>query len=153
MNNFITKHNKLFFIIFLLLVVLIPSLISVFQKPNMLPSPYPSSTPFIKRVPPPAPSVSPEYEQGLRDEEFNNLLGSFNQAYPWYNNLPPQNDNYFIIFSGSRKSFIVELYPKKISSLSIDTQITSLKQLVEDKLTSLGVNLKTYAFDWQVYPQ
>lgn len=92
-------------------------------------------------------------EQGQDDAKFSQSQADFLNSHPWYDNLPPENDQYYINFDASKNDFFVLLYPKKQSSLSIDSQVAQLKTNVINELKSLGVNTSSYAIEWTIIPQ
>ena len=105
----------------------------------------------------PVASVSAEdvlaNQQAQDDSIFAKGQQDFLNKYPWYNNLPPVNDNYFIDFDSTKNLFIVELYPKTSTSISVNDQVAQLKNAVLLELQSLGVNVPSYSVHWVIVPQ
>lgn len=98
-------------------------------------------------------SVVSKPDQGQIDYNFNKDVHSFYSSHPWYQNLPPPNDEFFIGFESDEKGFFVDLYPKIASSSSVDEQTTQLKNTVLTTLASLGVDLSKYKVSWIVSPR
>ncbi|HYM65522.1 MAG TPA: hypothetical protein VES68_03510 [Candidatus Sulfotelmatobacter sp.] len=104
----------------------------------------------------PASAVSQkdqEKAQGYSDQQFGNQIDSFYKKYPWYDNLPPPNDNYFIGFDGSKNQFFIDLYPSARSSTPVANQVSVLKQVVFRQLQNLGVDTSKFSFSWTVVPK
>lgn len=92
-------------------------------------------------------------QQGQYDKAYIQAQQKFLNKYPWYNNLPPANNDYFIDFNVGTNTFIVELYPKNSSSAPVAQQIPQLENEVVHELQTLGVNTASYKFNWVVVPQ
>lgn len=92
-------------------------------------------------------------DQGTLDYNFNKDLQDFYSLHPWYKNLPPPNDEFFIGFESDDKGFFVDLYPKISSSSSVEDQTRQLKNTVLTTLGSLGVDLSKYKVSWIVSPR
>ncbi|HUD09918.1 MAG TPA: Ig-like domain-containing protein [Patescibacteria group bacterium] len=92
-------------------------------------------------------------QQAQEDSAFAKGQQDFLKAYPWYNNLPPVNDEYFIDFDFTSNQFIVELYPHINNSMSINDQINHFKNDVLVELQSIGVDISSYKIDWTIVPQ
>jgi hypothetical protein len=115
----------------------------------------PAVTPSIPPTPTTTqvnPTTAPEL-QGQADYNYAQAQNAFYKAYPWYDQIPPKNSNYFIGFDSSTKSFFVELYPKATSSSSLQDQTAQLKNSVLQALQSIGVNTSSYKIDWTIVPQ
>ena len=115
----------------------------------------PSTTPSISPTPT-AVEVNPAASadsQGQADYNYNQSVNAFYKAYPWYDQLPPKNNNYLVGFDSSTKSFFVELYPKASSSTSVEDQTAQLKNNVIQILQSIGVNTSSYKIEWIVVVQ
>jgi hypothetical protein len=115
--------------------------------------------PSLQNIPPAPtviqtnPTASPITLQGQVDYNYNQQVSAFYKTYPWYDQIPPRNKNYFIGFDSSTKSFFVELYPRTNSSLSISDQVSQLKNVVLRTLQAIGVKTSSYKIDWVVIPQ
>jgi hypothetical protein len=114
------------------------------QKTVSIPSPTP--TPFSEEN-------SLLNQQGQSDLKFAQSQKQFLETHPWYNNLPPENNQYFINYDASKNDFFVILYPKKTSSLSIDNQVSQLKTNVLQALQTLGINTALYKIEWTIIPR
>jgi len=97
--------------------------------------------------------VSDAIKQGAADYRYSQALNNFYNSHPWYNKIPPRNDNYFIGFDANRNEFFADLYPKRSSSLTIDEQTNQLKNQAIESLKSIGVDLSLYKIVWSVYPK
>jgi len=92
-------------------------------------------------------------QQAQDDSIFAKGQQDFLNKYPWYNDLPPVNDNYFIDFDSTKNLFTIELYPKTSASTPMNDQIAQLKDAVLLELQSLGVNAPSYNVNWVIVPQ
>lgn len=97
--------------------------------------------------------VSKATDQGFLDREFNKGLQSFYTSHPWYEKLPPRNDNFFIGYDVSRDEFFVDLYPKTTSQTSINDQTDILKREVLESLRSIGLNTTNLKIVWIISPR
>jgi hypothetical protein len=118
------------------------------SQPSLAPSTPP--TPTLIQV---NPTTSPGETQGQLDRNYTQKVNEFYKTYPWYDQIPPRNENYFIGFDSFTKSFFIELYPKNTSSTSADIQVSQLKNTVLQTLQSIGVNTTSYKIEWIIVPQ
>jgi flagellar basal body-associated protein FliL len=95
----------------------------------------------------------PQTEQGQADLRFSQGQQDFLKSHPWYNNLPPENDNYYINYDVGANDFYVDLYPTSNSSTPINTQIEQFKNEVINVLKSLGIDTSTYKIEWIIAPK
>lgn len=91
--------------------------------------------------------------QGSLDNEYNNALENFYKLYPWYNKLPPKNNDFSIIFDPQTKKFLIELYPQTSSGASVSEQTNELKTTVLKTLGDIGVDVSNYSFNWTIVPR
>jgi hypothetical protein len=133
MNNMFSKKNLVLLSvgIFLFFAVCVLFIIPLGGKnSNIIPSPTPRP---IKTITP-----QPTQEnQGELDFQYNQALVNFYQTHPWYNKIPPKNNDFFIGFNASTNSFFVELYPKANLSQKQDEQVTQLKNAVLGELKTI----------------
>jgi hypothetical protein len=93
-------------------------------------------------------------EQAKNDEQFAKEEEAIREAYPWFDNLPLQTDDYFVYFDAEKKSFIALLYPKTSSQTSVDDQVTDIKSRISLRLKKLlDVDLSKYPVEWQINPE
>lgn len=106
-----------------------------------------------------APTSSPTtLEDQLRlqtqaDVNYAELQDKVLKEFPWYNNLPLQKDDYFVLFDLSKKAFRAKIYPQKSSSVPIDDQVKSYQQEIVEKLKALGVDTSVYPIEWSINPE
>jgi hypothetical protein len=81
--------------------------------------------------------------QQQADETFNKVIESTQNKYPWFDNLPPKNDKYFVAFDEAEQAFYVSLYIKNNPSLT-----DSYKEQVYLDLEKIGVATESYKFNW-----
>lgn len=91
--------------------------------------------------------------QTQADKKFSEWQKDINIKYPWYNDLPLQENEYYIYFDLDKTAFVAFLYPKQSGNISIETQITKLKEKILKQLTMIGVDIKNYQFIWTTQPK
>lgn len=91
--------------------------------------------------------------QSAADQDFAQKAKQVQQSYPWYNQLPFQNTDYFVYFNLDSKEFIARLYPKQSASQSIDEQVNNFKAEITSRLTVIGVDVNQYTINWEVNPE
>lgn len=140
--------------IFLVIVVFVfLFIISFFSPTQPLPTPG-STTPTQIPQSFPTPSLIEELNrQTEADINVNNIQNDVLQKYPWYNDLPIQETNYFVYFDVPQKSFIALLYPQSSSSISQEEQVASFKTEIISQLQKLGVNTNVLPIEWQIKPE
>jgi hypothetical protein len=113
-----------------------------FKTQNLIPSftPTPSDDPLLD-------------QQGQSDLKFAQSQEEFLKSHPWYDNLPPENDQYFINYDDTKNDFFVNLYPKINSSSTEGAQVSQFKKTVLQVLQSLGVNTSSYQIEWIIIPR
>jgi hypothetical protein len=108
-------------------------------------------------APTPIASTSAEdvlANQQLQDDSvFAKGQLDFLSKYPWYNELPPVNDEYFVDFDPTKNLFIIELYPQASTSASINDQLVQFKNNALLELQSIGVNAPSYNVEWIIVPR
>lgn len=144
---FIKKYFIFLIFILFLLALFVLVLLPKNNPPITKPSPSPTVQPII------IPEQSQSEKQGQADYQYNKATNDFYSSHPWYNKIPPKNNDYFIGYDASTNNFFVELYPKNSSSISIDNQVIQLKKDVIQTLNLIGVNTTFYKIDWLVSPQ
>ena len=92
-------------------------------------------------------------QQGHNDAIFSRSEADFLSSHPWYNNLPPENDQYYINFDANKNDFFVNLYPKINSPITQDIQIAQFKNTVIQTLRSLDIDTSSYKFEWIIMPE
>ena len=125
------------------------------QLPTVSPPPIPTSTPFIPATPPPAASNQNIQLQRQTQADIN-YINAQNQVlsdYPWYNDLPLQADNYFVLFDLSTKSLRAKIYPQRSSSTSVDDQVKLYTAEILEKLKQVGIDTTLYKIDWSINPE
>ena len=90
--------------------------------------------------------------QGMSDSRFSQSEQAFNNKYPWYKKLPPENNDYFILFNNTTNTFFIYIYPKTNSAIPQSAQITSLENEATQELKNIGVDLSLYKISWQMSP-
>lgn len=150
-------NKKTAFLILGLAGVLILIVILVAQninKEGVGPLPIPV---FTKPSSSPTSLPIPKDEELLRQTEadinVNQLQNQVLQNYPWYNQLPLQEKNYFVFFDLEKKSFEATIYPQNSSPTPIDDQVRSYQQEILGKLQQLGINTNQYQIEWVITPE
>src|SRR5438132_249205 len=107
----------------LVLVILILLAVSFFlsqASKKEVPSSAPITTPTPILVPvstaTPMPLDKQLINQTEADKNFSAWQKDIQTNYPWYNNLPLQEDGYFVYFDLDQKTFFAYLYPKSSKS-------------------------------------
>ena len=91
--------------------------------------------------------------QGESDVKFLNSQQQFLEKYPWYNNIPPKNNDYFIVFDSTTDTFYVLVYTKSASTVPQQTQVINIENEVRQVLKNIGVNIQAFKFVWKIIPQ
>lgn len=91
--------------------------------------------------------------QTKADENFSKQWADVYKNYPWYKQLPISGNGYFVFFDINKKAIVAKLYPKKNTTISLESQNENLKHEVETALTRIGVNLTNFAPQWIVTPE
>lgn len=154
-------------LIFILIVLVV--LISSSSKPSNKPLPipevieapvFPTQLPILKTTPLPTitPSKDTPLEEQLRiqteaDNNTTNIKNGILQKYPWYNQLPLQEKDYFVYFNLEKQVFIGKLYPQRSSSIPIEQQSLNWQQEIQVKLQDLNINLSVYNIIWEINPE
>lgn len=97
--------------------------------------------------------VSRTSDQGFRDYKSNKGLQDFYTSHPWYDKLPPRNDNFFIGYDFSKDEFFADLYPKTTSQTPINEQTNQLKKDVLESLRSIGIDTTNLKVVWIISPR
>ena len=151
MNNVFLILAKKYFVFIAFGLFLLALFILAFLPKNKPPAtqiaPSPTVQPIIN------PGQSQSEKQGQADYQYNKAINDFYSSHPWYNKIPPKNNDYFIGYDASTSSFFVELYPKTTSGVSVNDQVARLKNEVIQTLNLIGVDTSSYKIDWLVYPQ
>jgi hypothetical protein len=139
--------NKIVLIIITIagIFLLLTSVVIFLTPPQPFIAPPISPTPTLIQV---NPITSPGEAQGQADRNYTQKVNEFYKTYPWYDQIPPRNESYFIGFDSSTKSFFIELYPKVSSPTSVDDQTAQLKNNVIQILQFIGVNTSFYKIEW-----
>lgn len=138
-------------------------LILVLRSSTKMSLPIFSPTPTLQEIPtlaiPQRLQVEPtltEEENKLQikyDKEFGEWQENVLNNYPWYESLPLQTENYFVYFDLDKKIFIADLYPKESAPESVDTQVTFMKNEIQNRLEVLGIDTALYNFEWNIKPE
>lgn len=89
------------------------------------------------------PGLNQEQKEQLEaDKEFGEWTRKIYENYPWYNELPLQNEKYFIYFDIYQKKFISDIY--------VSSEADNLKKEMQARLQEIGVNISLYEFVWNV---
>jgi hypothetical protein len=91
--------------------------------------------------------------QNKADEYYQKTEDDILKKYPWFLKLPLKDTNYFVYFDPTTETFTAKLYPQKASSSSIDEQVNSMKNIVTQKIATLGSGADKYKIDWVVIPE
>jgi len=91
--------------------------------------------------------------QGAADLQYSASEQAFIKKYPWYSKLPPQNNDYFILFDNSVDTFYILIYPKSSVSTPQSDQITNMENEATQELKSIGVDVSAYKIVWQINPK
>jgi len=86
--------------------------------------------------------------QSQSDKEDADYWKNVNTQYPWYDSLPLQAQNYYVYFDLEKYTFVGKLYPQKASSAPVDAQVDVMKSEILQKLTQLGIDVKTAPIEW-----
>lgn len=92
-------------------------------------------------------------QQGISDQKISKGFQDFYQKYPWYEQLPIQTSNYFIIFKADKNAFEADLYPLKNSTIPIDIQVANLKKEATQAIFKISSDTSKYPIEWTVLPQ
>ncbi|QQG40738.1 MAG: hypothetical protein HYV37_00185 [Candidatus Levyibacteriota bacterium] len=120
------------------------------QPSSPVPNPTPTFFVPISKTPP------IDYQLKLQtegDKKFSDWQKDINKNYPWYNNFPLQEDNYFVYFDLDEKKFVGKIYPKKDTATSINQQVDAYKKVILFQLKKLGIDTTIYQFNWVVTPE
>lgn len=118
-------------------------------SPNTSPSVItPSPTTLTTTTPQPSQSSSDIQKQQQADINFGNDIKKIQQSYPWFNNLPIMNANYFVYFDPLKKQLVADIYSKS-KNLSAQ-QVEDIKTSITSQLSQLGIPLAQYPITWIV---
>jgi hypothetical protein len=161
------KKSYLFFALpfFLILLAIIAYIVVFPQTPQQKIEPAPTAT-IIPTEPEPTeevletlePTFDPQTEAALQELDngevkFAQEQDAIRKEYPWIEELPLDENDYFVYFDTDLKSFVGLLYPKTSNQLSVENQAANLKAQAQAELTDRGINYAKYPFDWRVNPE
>jgi hypothetical protein len=98
----------------------------------------------------PTPSQSLMDNQLVADKDYANWSKSIFENYPWINQFPIQNSNYFVYFDTDKIRVIAKLYPKKSSNLTINQQVEQFKTEILQKMKDINQDTLNYPIDWTI---
>lgn len=168
--SFLSPKIVLIFVL-LLAIVVVGSLIFLPNKPTSPTLPVqkmesPSPSPTHQAPVLPLPSFSPpavpyeqltkqqkEQNQNKADEYYQKTQDAVLKNYPWYLNLPLQGSGYFVYFDPPSEHFKTSLYPRRDSSVSVEDQVSRLKDAVIKQIATLGPDTGRYVIDWEINPK
>lgn len=151
-------NKKIIIIVFVLIGIVILLFLFLPSTTKQQETPKPSVT----QIPTPTIFIPQENTNTLdgqlriqtqADKKFSEWQKDINTKYPWYNDLPLQENEYYIYFDLDKTAFVTFLYPKQSGNISIETQITKLKEKILKQLTMIGVDTKNYQFFWTIQPK
>jgi len=91
--------------------------------------------------------------QGAFDLQYTKTQQTFNEKYPWYSKIPPQNNDNFIVFDYTTDTFNIFIYPKSKVNTPQPAQITSLENEATQELKNIGVDVSSYKINWLISPR
>lgn len=148
----------LYLSLFLLVILLVVSIyIALTQsQPKQAPvAQFPTVTPHYV-----IPSVIPTHitedmyrKQDQGEKAFAESQANIQRNYPWFNKLPLQTSDYFVYFDVEKKVFVGLLYPSEGSEGQIANQVVTMKAEIRNSLTSLGIDVSKYQFEWSIKPE
>ena len=146
--------SKLLLILFagtVLLLSIISFLSPLITSKKQAPSPSvspPVVTPWPTANPSQTPLVPTDIQkQQNADANFGNELQKIQKSYPWYNNLPLMDTNYFVYFDLGKKQLVAKIYSKS-NNLSVQ-QVEEIKTSIISKLIELRIPTDQYPVVWQ----
>lgn len=153
---------KFIIIIALLLLILATIAFLKFKSFKQQGAKDSSSIPVYQRISP-KPFPSTPYEQLPSEEKlklqteadinYSELQNKILNEFPWYNDLPLQESNYFVFFDLGNKTFKGKIYPQKSSAILVDDQVNAYKQEILGKLKQLNIDTTLYKVDWIIIPE
>lgn len=153
-----SKKTILLLLGLLLILLLILYITSNFRKTPLTSSP-PLPTP-VAFSPSPSPTlftpttVEEELQQQtVADTNYTEAQNKILREYPWYNSLPLQAENYFVLFDLDKKSFRARIYPQKSSVTPIDNQVQNYKQEILEQLQQINIDMARYQIEWLIFPE
>lgn len=84
------------------------------------------------------------------DAEFNKAIYT---TFPWFDQFPLQEKNYFVYYDVEHKKLVGKLYPQKNASSSVDAQVNKMKSEIEARVRKIGVDSNQFNIEWQVNPE
>jgi hypothetical protein len=84
------------------------------------------------------------------DAEFNKAIYT---TFPWFDQFPLQEKNYFVYYDVENKKLVGKLYPQKKASSSVDAQVNKMKSEIEARVKKIGVDSNQFNIEWQVNPE
>lgn len=138
--NFI-KNNKLLFVFLLaaigIFIMLILALLGQGGAPVDNQPAFPTPTKIIQQQP--TPTINPDIQEVVPPD-----------SKPWFEFLPLKNPYYYVEYDPLSKSIKAQLYPFESLSVTKEEQVESLKQRVEEKLQSIGVDIRIETIEYIV---
>lgn len=137
----------------LLLIVSIASFILVkstqkSEAPQATSSYTPELNPTLEAVKPEDLSTLSESDQlaiqGEADRRVAERDKTLDQKYPWLNEFPLQNENYFVYFDTDKGKFFGSIYTA--------SEEATIKSQVASNFKDLGIDTTTYQVDWTIKP-
>lgn len=83
--------------------------------------------------------------QNSGDREYGERIEAMQDAYPWLNSLPLQDEQYFVYFDTKTETFTGKLYASPNTQARRDT----LKQNIASQLQALNIPYTEYEFIWE----
>lgn len=154
MNN-IFSRNTTFLIFGLLLIISVLIAISFIANNNREGSELDSISTFDKPSPAPFLTIPPDPLQ-IQTEADINYAEAQNKVldqFPWYNSLPLQETNYFVLFDLQKRTFKAKLYPEQNTNTSVEDQVASFQQEITNRLGELNIDTNLYTIEWSVNPE
>lgn len=152
MKNIFSRNTFLLIIGLLLIIAILVTLIFFNRKKEVEEKPIPvfnqpSSSP-LQTVP-----QDPLQIQTEADINYTEAQNKVLQEFPWYNHLPLQDSNYFVLFDLPRKVLRAKLYPQQSSPVSTEGQVAVFQQEITQKLQQLNIDTNLYKIEWTIIPE
>ena len=91
--------------------------------------------------------------QGAFDLQYATVQQAFNKKYPWFDKIPPQNNDYFISFCTKTNTFDIYIFPKSKVNTPQPAQVTNLENEATQELKNIGVAVSSYKINWLISPR
>lgn len=126
------------FIVVIGLVLLFIAKTSPVRNPS-IPS-APTSIPQVSVTP--TPSAIGTTKEKFSDQDFSDK--------PWLLKLPLKDPLYYVAYDFTTNTIKASLYPTQLFYVSTEDQVNGLKQTIEQRLRSIGVDIAKEKIEWVV---